>query len=80
VGPAKEFLRRTGGSPGAADPLMVLLTAGLMDCWRLMVGPFLTKDRPFAPEAIGTVQAGLGIARPPWPARCWGGVLFARLA
>jgi len=61
VGPAKEFLRRTGGSRALLILLLVLLYRWPDGLLGLMVVPFLIQEG-FAPELIGTVQAGWGIA------------------
>ncbi|APD49506.1 MFS transporter [Synechococcus sp. SynAce01] len=77
VGPAKEFLRRTGGSRALLILLLVLLYRWPDGLLGLMVVPFLIQEG-FAPELIGTVQAGWGIAAT-MAGTVLGGVLFARL-
>ena len=76
VGPAREFLHRSGGRA----PLILLLV--LLYRWPdgllgLMAVPFLIQQG-FAPELIGTVQAGWGIAAT-MAGTVVGGVLFPRL-
>ena len=77
VGPGKEFLRRTGAGRALLILLLVLLYRWPDGLLGLMAVPFLIQEG-FAPELIGTVQAGWGIAAT-MAGTVLGGVLFARL-
>ncbi len=77
VGPAKEFLHRTGGGRALLILLLVLLYRWPDGLLGLMAVPFLIQQG-FAPELIGAVQAGWGIAAT-MAGTVVGGLLFGRL-
>ena len=77
VGPAKEFLRRTGGGRALLILLLVLFYRWPDGLLGLMAVPFLIQQG-FPPALIGTVQAGWGIAAT-LAGTVLGGVLFPRL-
>jgi PAT family beta-lactamase induction signal transducer AmpG len=77
VGPAKEFLRRTGGGRALLILLLVLLYRWPDGLLGLMAVPFLIQ-KGFEPALIGTVQGGWGIAAT-IAGTVLGGVLFPRL-
>ncbi len=60
LGPAREFLHRTGGSRAVALLALVLLYRWPDGLLNLMAVPFLIQ-RGFSPEVVGSVLAGWGI-------------------
>jgi PAT family beta-lactamase induction signal transducer AmpG len=77
IGPAKEFLARTG-TPRAAMLLALILLYRWPDgLLNVMAVPFLIKQG-FSPEVVGSVLAGWGIAAT-IVGTILGGVLFGRL-
>jgi len=77
VGPAREFLQRTGGRRA-----LLLLGLVMLYCWpegllNLMAVPFMLKAG-FSPEAIGAVNGGWGIAAT-MAGTAAGGLLFKPL-
>ncbi len=77
VGPAKEFLHRTGGGRAAMILALVLLYRWPDGLLNLMAVPFLIQ-KGFSPELIGTVLGGWGIGATVI-GTVLGGVLFGRL-
>lgn len=77
VGPAREFLRRTGGGRAVMLLALVLLYRWPDGLLNVMAVPFLLQ-KGFSPEVVGTVQAGWGIAAT-IAGTVLGGVLFGRL-
>lgn len=77
VGPAREFLRRTGGPRAAMLLALVLLYRWPDGLLGVMAVPFLLQQG-FSPEVVGTVQAGWGIAAT-LVGTVLGGILFGRL-
>jgi PAT family beta-lactamase induction signal transducer AmpG len=77
VGPAREFLRRTGGSRAAMLLALVLLYRWPDGLLNVMAVPFLLQQG-YSPEVVGTVQAGWGIAAT-IAGTVLGGILFGRL-
>lgn len=77
VGPAREFLRRTGGGRAAMLLALVLLYRWPDGLLGVMAVPFLLK-KGFSPEVVGSVLAGWGIAAT-IAGTVLGGVLFGRL-
>jgi PAT family beta-lactamase induction signal transducer AmpG len=77
VGPAREFLHRTGGPRAAMLLALVLLYRWPDGLLGVMAVPFLLQQG-FSPEVVGTVQAGWGIAAT-IVGTVLGGLLFGRL-
>jgi len=77
VGPAREFLRRTGGARAVMLLALVLLYRWPDGLLNVMAVPFLLQ-KGYSPEVVGTVQAGWGIAAT-IVGTVLGGVLFGRL-
>jgi PAT family beta-lactamase induction signal transducer AmpG len=77
VGPAREFLRRTGGGRAAMLLALVLLYRWPDGLLGVMAVPFLLQQG-FSPEVVGSVLAGWGIAAT-IAGTVLGGVLFGRL-
>ncbi len=77
VGPAREFLRRTGGARAVMLLALVLLYRWPDGLLNVMAVPFLLQ-MGYSPEVVGTVQAGWGIAAT-IVGTVLGGVLFGRL-
>jgi PAT family beta-lactamase induction signal transducer AmpG len=77
VGPAREFLRRTGGPRAAMLLALVLLYRWPDGLLNVMAVPFLLQQG-YSPEVVGTVQAGWGIAAT-IAGTVLGGLLFGRL-
>jgi PAT family beta-lactamase induction signal transducer AmpG len=77
VGPAREFLYRTGGARAVILLALVLLYRWPDGLLNVMAVPFLLQ-KGFSPEVVGTVQAGWGIAAT-IAGTVLGGVLFGRL-
>ncbi|MDM7936609.1 MAG: MFS transporter [Cyanobium sp. CZS 48M] len=77
VGPARDFLRRTGFGRAALLLLLVLLYRWPDGLLSLMAVPFLIQQG-FSPGLIGAVQGGWGIAAT-MIGTVLGGVLFSRL-
>jgi len=77
VGPAREFLHRTGGGRAVMLLALVLLYRWPDGLLNLMAVPFLIQ-KGFSPELIGTVLGGWGIAATVI-GTVLGGVLFGRL-
>ena len=77
VGPAREFLGRTGGGRAALLLALVLLYRWPDGLLNLMAVPFLIQQG-FSPAVVGSVLAGWGIAATIL-GTLLGGVLFSRL-
>jgi PAT family beta-lactamase induction signal transducer AmpG len=77
AGPAREFLRRTGGVRAVMLLALVLLYRWPDGLLNVMAVPFLLQ-KGYSPEVVGTVQAGWGIAAT-IVGTVLGGVLFGRL-
>ncbi|MEB3335152.1 MAG: MFS transporter, partial [Cyanobacteriota bacterium] len=77
LGPAREFLGRTGGSRAAMLLALILLYRWPDGLLNVMAVPFLIKQG-FSPETVGSVLAGWGIAATV-VGTITGGVLFGRL-
>ena len=77
AGPAREFLRRTGGVRAVMLLALVLLYRWPDGLLNVMAVPFLLQ-KGYSPEVVGTVQAGWGIATT-IVGTVLGGVLFGRL-
>lgn len=77
VGPAREFLGRTGGPRAAMLLALILLYRWPDGLLNVMAVPFLIKQG-FSPETVGSVLAGWGIAAT-IAGTILGGVLFGRL-
>jgi PAT family beta-lactamase induction signal transducer AmpG len=77
AGPAREFLRRTGGVRAVMLLALVLLYRWHDGLLNVMAVPFLLQ-KGYSPEVVGTVQAGWGIAAT-IVGTVLGGVLFGRL-
>jgi PAT family beta-lactamase induction signal transducer AmpG len=77
VGPAREFLHRTGGGRAFMLLALVLLYRWPDGLLNVMAVPFLLQ-MGYSPEVVGTVQAGWGIAAT-IAGTVLGGVLFGRL-
>ena len=77
VGPAREFLRRSGGPRAVMLLALVLLYRWPDGLLGVMAVPFLLQQG-FSPEVVGTVQAGWGIAAT-IVGTVLGGILFGRL-
>jgi len=77
VGPAREFLGRTGGPRAAMLLALVLLYRWPDGLLNVMAVPFLIKQG-FSPETVGSVLAGWGIVAT-IAGTILGGVLFGRL-
>ncbi|MEB3275815.1 MAG: MFS transporter [Cyanobacteriota bacterium] len=77
VGPAREFLHRTGGGRAAALLLLILLYRWPDGLLNLMAVPFLIQ-RGYSPELVGSVLGGWGIAATIL-GTVLGGLLFGRL-
>jgi PAT family beta-lactamase induction signal transducer AmpG len=77
VGPAREFLHRTGGGRAFMLLALVLLYRWPDGLLNVMAVPFLLQ-KGYSPEVVGTVQAGWGIAAT-IAGTVLGGVLFGRL-
>ena len=77
VGPAWEFLGRTGRRRSVLILLLVLLYRWPDGLLGLMAVPFLIQSG-FSPELIGAVQGGWGIAAAMLGTAC-GGLFFSRL-
>ncbi len=77
VGPAREFLRRTGGGRAALLLALVLLYRWPDGLLGLMAVPFLIQEG-FSPEVVGSVLAGWGIVAT-IAGTVLGGLLFSRL-
>jgi PAT family beta-lactamase induction signal transducer AmpG len=77
VGPAREFLGRTGGPRAAMLLALILLYRWPDGLLNVMAVPFLIKQG-FSPETVGSVLAGWGIAAT-IVGTIAGGVLFGRL-
>jgi len=77
VGPAKEFLARTGGPRAAMLLALILLYRWPDGLLNVMAVPFLIKQG-FSPELVGSVLAGWGIVAT-IAGTILGGLLFGRL-
>ncbi len=77
VGPARDFLRRTGGPRAAMLLALVLLYRWPDGLLGVMAVPFLLQ-KGFSPEVVGTVLAGWGIVAT-IVGTILGGFLFGRL-
>ena len=77
VGPAREFLHRTGGWRALSLLLLILLYRWPDGLLNLMAVPFLIQ-RGYSPETVGSVLGGWGIAAT-IIGTVVGGVLFGRL-
>ncbi|MBM5800980.1 MAG: AmpG family muropeptide MFS transporter, partial [Cyanobacteria bacterium K_DeepCast_35m_m2_023] len=77
VGPAREFLHRTGGWRALLLLLLILLYRWPDGLLNLMAVPFLIQQG-FSPEMVGSVLGGWGIAATV-VGTVTGGVLFGRL-
>jgi len=77
VGPAREFLRRSGAGRAAMLLALVLLYRWPDGLLGVMAVPFLLQQG-FSPEVVGSVLAGWGIAAT-IAGTVLGGVLFGRL-
>jgi PAT family beta-lactamase induction signal transducer AmpG len=77
VGPAREFLHRSGGPRAVLLLALVLLYRWPDGLLGVMAVPFLLQQG-FSPEVVGTVQAGWGIAAT-IVGTVLGGILFGRL-
>ena len=77
VGPAREFLHRTGGPRAVLLLALVLLYRWPDGLLNLMAVPFLIQQG-FSPEVVGSVLAGWGIGATILGTVA-GGLLFARL-
>jgi PAT family beta-lactamase induction signal transducer AmpG len=77
VGPAREFLGRTGGPRAAMLLALILLYRWPDGLLNVMAVPFLIKQG-FSPETVGSVLAGWGIVAT-IAGTILGGVLFGRL-
>ena len=77
LGPAREFLKRTGGGRAALLLALVLLYRWPDGLLGLMAVPFLIQQG-FAPEVVGSVLAGWGIVAT-IGGTVLGGILFGRL-
>jgi PAT family beta-lactamase induction signal transducer AmpG len=77
VGPAREFLHRSGGPRAVMLLALVLLYRWPDGLLGVMAVPFLLQ-KGFSPEVVGTVQAGWGIAAT-IVGTVLGGILFGRL-
>ena len=77
IGPAREFLARTGGPRAAMLLALILLYRWPDGLLNVMAVPFLIKQG-FSPEVVGSVLAGWGIAAT-IVGTVLGGVLFGRL-
>jgi PAT family beta-lactamase induction signal transducer AmpG len=77
IGPAREFLARTGGPRAAMLLALILLYRWPDGLLNVMAVPFLIKQG-FSPEVVGSVLAGWGIAAT-IAGTVLGGLLFSRL-
>jgi PAT family beta-lactamase induction signal transducer AmpG len=77
VGPAREFLHRTGGGRAAMLLALVLLYRWPDGLLNAMAVPFLLQ-KGFSPEVVGSVLAGWGIGAT-IVGTILGGILFGRL-
>lgn len=77
VGPAREFLARTGGPRAAMLLALILLYRWPDGLLNVMAVPFLIKQG-FSPETVGSVLAGWGIVAT-IGGTITGGLLFGRL-
>ena len=77
IGPAREFLARTGAPRAAMLLALILLYRWPDGLLNVMAVPFLIKQG-FSPEVVGSVLAGWGIAAT-IVGTILGGVLFGRL-
>ncbi|MFM7641648.1 MAG: AmpG family muropeptide MFS transporter [Cyanobium sp.] len=77
VGPAREFLARTGGPRAAMLLALILLYRWPDGLLNVMAVPFLIKQG-FSPEVVGSVLAGWGIVAT-IAGTILGGLLFGRL-
>ena len=77
LGPAREFLHRSGGPRAVALLTLVLLYRWPDGLLNLMAVPFLIQ-KGFSPEVVGSVLAGWGIGAT-IVGTLLGGVLFSRL-
>jgi PAT family beta-lactamase induction signal transducer AmpG len=77
MGPAREFLRRTGGGRAAMLLALVLLYRWPDGLLNVMAVPFLIQ-KGFPPELVGSVLAGWGIGAT-IVGTILGGLLFGRL-
>ncbi|WP_411873299.1 AmpG family muropeptide MFS transporter [Vulcanococcus limneticus] len=77
VGPAQEFLHRTGGGRAAMLLALVLLYRWPDGLLNAMAVPFLLQ-KGFSPEVVGSVLAGWGIGAT-IVGTIVGGILFGRL-
>jgi PAT family beta-lactamase induction signal transducer AmpG len=77
IGPAREFLARTGAPRAAMLLALILLYRWPDGLLNVMAVPFLIKQG-FSPEVVGSVLAGWGIAAT-IVGTIMGGVLFGRL-
>ncbi len=77
VGPAKEFLARTGAPRAAMLLALILLYRWPDGLLNVMAVPFLIKQG-FSPEVVGSVLAGWGIVAT-IAGTILGGLLFGRL-
>jgi PAT family beta-lactamase induction signal transducer AmpG len=77
VGPAREFLARTGGGRAAMLLALILLYRWPDGLLNVMAVPFLIQQG-FSPETVGSVLAGWGIIATIL-GTILGGVLFGRL-
>ncbi|MEB3234577.1 MAG: MFS transporter [Cyanobacteriota bacterium] len=77
IGPAKEFVHRTGGWRAAGVLLLILLYRWPDGLLNLMAVPFLIQQG-FSPALVGSVLGGWGIAAT-IAGTVLGGVLFSRL-
>ena len=77
IGPAREFLKRTGGRRALQILVLVMLYRWPDGLLGLMAVPFLIQSG-FAPELIGTIQGGWGVGAA-MAGTAVGGLLFSRL-
>jgi PAT family beta-lactamase induction signal transducer AmpG len=77
VGPAREFLARTGGGRAAMLLALILLYRWPDGLLNVMAVPFLIQQG-FSPEVVGSVLAGWGIVAT-IAGTVMGGLLFGRL-
>ena len=77
LGPAREFLHRTGGGRALLVLLLILLYRWPDGLLNLMAVPFLIQQG-FRPDVVGSVLAGWGIAAT-IVGTVLGGLLFGRL-
>ena len=77
IGPAREFLGRTGGRRALQILILVMLYRWPDGLLSMMAVPFLIQSG-FAPEVIGTVQGGWGIGAA-MLGTAIGGLFFSRL-